>query len=308
MPAANTPDQYELERLAKLLELSADFKVSRRLLVREMYAEPDGRPLLHGVLVDTETTGLDLEADQIIELAVLSFEFDPESGQVFRILGAYDGLEDPGRPIPPEATAVHGITDAMVAGKRVDDARVQELVEGADIVIAHNAEFDRPFLERRLPLFETLPWACSYRQIDWTAEGIGSAKLEYVAYVSGFFFDAHRAEMDCRATLEILQTPLPMSAESPLKLLYSRLNQKDWRVYALGSPFDSKDLLKERSYRWDAQRKVWHRTMDEAATREEISWLKANVYKREKVLLEFEGLDALTRFSTRPGKSVRKEV
>ena len=308
MSVSNTPDQDELERLARLLEGSANFKVTRCLPMRAMYAEPDGRPLLRGVIVDTETTGLNPDTDQVIELAVVVFEFDPDSGQVYRILGSYDGLEDPGRPIPPEATAVNGITDAMVAGKRVDDARVQDLVEGAAIVIAHNAEFDRPFLERRLPLFETLPWACSYRQIDWTAEGIGSAKLEYVAYVSGFFFDAHRAEMDCRATLEILQTALPVSTASPLKLLYSRLNQKDWRVYAVGSPFDSKDLLKERSYRWDAQRKVWHRTMDEAAMREEISWLKTNVYKREKVLLEFEGLDALTRFSTRAGKSVRKEV
>ncbi len=308
MPTLPTPDGDELDRLARVLEESADYKVSRRLPVRAMYAAPDGRPLLRGVIVDTETTGLSSDTDQIIELAVLSFEFDPDTGQVYRILGSYDGLEDPGRPIPAEATAVHDITDAMVAGQRIDDVQVQQMVQGTALIIAHNAEFDRPFLERRMPLFASLPWGCSYRQIDWTAEGIGSAKLEYIAYQSGFFYDAHRAEMDCRATLEVLQIPLPISAELPLKLLHSRLNQKDWRVYALASPFESKDLLKDHAYRWDAQRKVWHRTLDEAAMREEIAWLKANVYKREKILLEFEGLDALTRFSTRTGKSVRKEV
>jgi DNA polymerase III subunit epsilon len=305
---ASEPDRIEFERLAQLLEASGDFKVTRRLPVREMYAAPDGRAILRGVIVDTETTGLSPDTDQIIELAVLLFEFDPDTGQVFRILESYDGLEDPGRPIPREATAVHGITDAMVVGKRIDDARVQELVEGAAIVIAHNAEFDRPFLERRLPLFETLPWACSYRQIEWAMEGIASAKLEYLVYAAGYFFDAHRAEMDCRATLEILQAPLPISAVRPLQLLHSRLSRKDWRVYALGSPYDSKDALKARSYQWDGKRKVWHRTLDEAAMREEIAWLKANVYAREKVILEFESLDALTRFSARPGKTTRKEV
>ena len=71
MPAASTPDQDELEPLARLLEVSDDFKVSRRLPVREAYAEPDGRPLSQGVVVDTETTRLNLDTDQIIELAVL---------------------------------------------------------------------------------------------------------------------------------------------------------------------------------------------------------------------------------------------
>lgn len=301
-------DTDDAERLAQLLDAHPDFKVIRRLPTRTSYDEPDGRPLLKGVIVDTETTGLAFATDKVIELAVLLFEFDPATGKVFRILASYDGLEDPGRPIPPESTAVHGITDAMVAGQRLDDATVLGLLADVAIVIAHNAGFDRPFLEERLPAFQALPWACSFAQIDWAAEGIGSAKLEYLAYASGFFFDAHRAELDCRATLEMLQSPLPVSGERPLLRLFKQLADKNWRVYAVGSPFDTKDLLKERAYRWDAPGKVWHRTLGEAAMREEIAWLKEHVFKRSKVNLAFESFDAHTRFSNRAGQKYTKEV
>jgi DNA polymerase III subunit epsilon len=74
-------------------------------------------------------------------------------------------LEDPGRPIPPESTAIHGITDDMVKGQRFDDAAVASLLDGVALVIAHNATFDRPFLEARFPLFEHLHWGCSIRDI-----------------------------------------------------------------------------------------------------------------------------------------------
>ena len=199
-------------------------------------------------------------------------------------------------------------TDAMVAGQHLNDAVVTGLLADVAIVIAHNAGFDRPFLDERLSVFQSPPWACSFAQIDWGAEGIGSAKLEYLAYASGFFFDAHRAESDCRATLEVLQNPLPVSGERPLLRLFRQLGDKSWRVYAVGSPFDSKDLLKERAYGWDAPGKVWHRTLGEAAMREEIAWLKENVYKRSKVSLAFESFDERTRFSNGAGQKYTKEV
>lgn len=58
-------------------------------------------------VVDTETTGL-AETDKIVELAIVTMRF----GQV---IDTFSTLVNPGVPIPPEATAVHGITDAMVA-------------------------------------------------------------------------------------------------------------------------------------------------------------------------------------------------
>ena len=97
----------------------------------------------------------------------------------------------------------------MVAGHRIDDRAVSDLLGRVVLVIAHNASFDRCFLEKRLPAFASKHWACSRFDIDWKAEGVRSSALEFVAYSLGFFHDGHRAASDCRATLHALAQPLP---------------------------------------------------------------------------------------------------
>jgi DNA polymerase-3 subunit epsilon len=299
----------QAESLALQLESHPDFRVLRRLAPRASFAEPDGKPLLKGVIVDTETTGLNQDADKIMELGLVVFEYDPDTGQAYRVLDSFSALEDPGISITAEITEITGITNEMVAGQRIDDARVADLVAGASIVIAHNSKFDRPFLEDRFPVFEGLPWGCSFAQVDWDGEGLGARKLDYIAFQFGFFFDAHRAEADCMALLNILQQELPKSKVKVLKSMLDQLPQKDWTVYALNSAFDTKDLLKARSYYWDAGRKTWHRTVTgtEAVT-SEVAWLKESIYNGRSVKLEFEVRDALVRYSKRPGKKVIKEI
>jgi len=298
----------QAESLALQLQSHPNYRVLRRLAPRTTFAEPDGRPLAKGVIVDTETTGLNQDTDKIMEVGLVVFEYDPETGRAYRVLDSYSALEDPGLPISAEITEITGITNEMVAGKRIDDARVAELVAGAALVIAHNAKFDRPFLEQRFPIFEELPWGCSLTQVDWDGEGLGARKLDYIAFRFGFFFEAHRAETDCYALLEILQEELPKSKVIVLKSILEKLPQKDWTVYPF-SDYSSKDLLKARSYYWDAERKVWHRTLTgtEAVT-EEVVWLKKSIYGGRTVQLEFELRDALLRYSRRPGKKVVKEV
>ena len=298
----------DAEQLARCLERHPAYRILRRLPERNYYTEPDGRPLARGAVVDTETTGLNLETDSIIEFAMVVFEYCRESGKVFRILDIFDQLEDPGVPIPPASTAVHGITDDMVAGQRIDDLRVAELVQGLDLVIAHNARFDRPFLEERLPIFKLLPWACSLQQVGWSDEKMASAKLEYLAYRMGFFYDAHRAQTDCLALLELLQMPLPVSGRLALACLLEKLQDKDYRVYAVRAPYDSKDLLKARAYRWDPERRCWHRTLSGDMMPAEIAWLKTHVYGGRPASLDFETMDAHCRFSIRLGKLFTREI
>ena len=189
----------------------------------------------------------------------------------------------------------------MVAGQRIDDGRVGALVSNASIVIAHNADFDRPFLENRLPVFASLPWGCSLSDIDWVSEKLGSRKLDYIAFQMGFFFGAHRAEEDCQALLEILARPLPVSGHAGLKPLLDRLPKTGYTVYALNSPFATKDALKARQYRWDAEGKVWHRTLaGSEAFNDEIAWLKATVYGGRSAKIDVEERDARSRFSRQP--------
>ncbi|NDC61416.1 MAG: DNA polymerase III subunit epsilon [Betaproteobacteria bacterium] len=296
-------DHTSAEKLAQTLEQHPDFKVLRRLLPQqEIHPSQPGQTLLRGVVLDTETTGLNVEDDQVIELGMLLFEFDPITGIVYRVVDVFDQLEDPGRPIPPETTAVHHITDDMVHGKRIDDATVEALVADASLVIAHNAAFDRPFVEKRWPIFVDKQWACSVRDVDWKREGVSSAKLEYLLQMQGIFYEAHRAETDCWALLTLLSMVLPQSQQTVMLTLLESLNQPQIRLYATGSPFDSKDALKIRGYRWAPDIKCWHRQLgSEKALSDEIDWLKRKVYQGRQASVEIETMGGTIRHSLRQG-------
>ena len=291
----------DLEQLAAILSADPDYKVLRRLKPRKELAPAPNRPLAKGIVIDTETTGLDPDTCKIIEIGLVVFEYDSVTGQPIHVIGSYGGLEDPGHPLSEETIEITGITDAMVAGQRIDDDRVIALIANASIVIAHNANFDRPFLENRLPVFASLPWGCSLSDIDWGLEKLGSRKLDYIAFQMGFFFGAHRAEEDCQALLEILARPLPVSGQAGLKPLLDRLPNISYTVFALKSPFATKDALKARQYRWDAEGKVWHRTLAGLdAFNEEIAWLKATVYGGHSARIDVEEREACSRFSRQP--------
>jgi DNA polymerase-3 subunit epsilon len=297
----------DFEALARQLEQHPDYKVLRRLTPQHLITpELAGQKLCRGVVLDTETTGFDVENDRVIELGMLLFEFEPVSGVIHQVLEVFDELEDPGFDIPPASIAVHHITDDMVRGKRIDDARVSGFLKNVDVVIAHNASFDRPFVEARWPVFEGLNWGCSIKDIDWREEGFGSAKLEYLLSTQGYFYEAHRAETDCWALIALLNQVLPQSQQTALLALLEKLNQAQQKVYAIQSPFETKDMLKARGYRWSPDLRCWSRVVASAPDmQQELSWLKKNVYGDRNARVEVESLGGKVRYSNREG---HKEV
>lgn len=89
------------------------------------------------VCLDCETTGLDLENDQIIEIAVTKFTFDT-------VIEEYDALVDPKREIPAESMAIHHISYEMVQGKPTIDQLLPKVLDivGNHIVVGHGIKFD----------------------------------------------------------------------------------------------------------------------------------------------------------------------
>ena len=287
-----------------LLESLKDlgYRFTRALEIRSSYlTEPTNNKMLRAVILDTETTGTDYMQDKVIELGMVAFDYCPHTGVIGNVYGTFNQLEDPGFPIPPESTKIHHITDDMVDGKHINDDEVEAFIASVSIIIAHNSKFDRRFVEPRFPIFKTKPWACSFSQIDWAAEGLGSSKLEFLAYRSGFHYDGHRASTDCHALLEVLHCAPTESGIMPMKKMLDNARLKEYKVSALQAPFETKDLLKARGYRWNAERKVWHTFIQESAFAAEAEWLKSEVYNNKKFKIEREKIDAFNRFSDRFG-------
>jgi DNA polymerase-3 subunit epsilon len=289
----------QLEDVARLLEQSPDFKVLRRLQPRDVFSQSACERTLTGIVLDTETTGLDLDRAEVIELAMLKFQYSPD-GDVLRVIDRFSELRQPADPIPPEIKSLTGISDEMVAGCAIDPAKVEAFVADASIVIAHNARFDRPIAQRTWPVFKNLDWACSLDEIPWRENGFEGAKLAYLLMGAGLFADAHRAIGDCQALLHILSLPLGAEGKPALATLLAHARQTTVRIFAVNSPYDRKDLLKARGYRWwngsDGRGRCWWRDVAERDFEAEISFLQARVFLRP-VDLPMQRITARERYS-----------
>jgi hypothetical protein len=96
----------------------------------------------------------------------------------------------------------------------------------------HNAQFDRAFFESTFPNVAPKAWACSMRDINWNDEDIISFKLEYIAYRYNFFFEGHRAIIDCLAGIHILAQNLINSQKPVLKRLLDNAMQLEFKLWA----------------------------------------------------------------------------
>ncbi|MFN6414685.1 MAG: 3'-5' exonuclease [Pseudomonadota bacterium] len=294
-------EPFELESVIAWLE-NQNHKVIRPFIPPLFYnSAPSSTPLLKAALLDVETTGTDFQKDKIIEIGIIIAEYCPQTGQGYRVLESYDELEDPGIPIPPASTKIHGITDEMVQGRNFNSEKIQELVQDVSLIIAHNATFDRRFMEARFPFFQEKAWACSFSQIPWREEGFGSAALEHLLYRAGFHFNGHRAVIDCHALLTVLQLDLPESGIKAFKKLVDAAQTPDLKIWALNTPFESKDKLKNRQYRWHAEQRTWYKPISDADLEQEVSWLRLEVYDHRPFQLKQETIDAYNRFSIREG-------
>jgi DNA polymerase-3 subunit epsilon len=294
-------DDPSLAAMADTLARSTDYRVLRRLIPRTEFAPANGQPTRSGILLDVETTGLDQVRDEVIELAMIKFDYLPD-GSITRVADIFTAFNEPSRPIPPEITELTGITDEIVAGHRIDQDAVAKFADNAVIVIAHNASFDRKFSERYWPVFQHKAWGCSATEVDWRKHGFDGSRLGYLLAGAGFFHQAHRAIDDCHALLEILAFELPDLGEPALAVLLERARKKTMRVWAEQSPFDLKDELKRRGYRWsdgsDGRPKSWYIDVEESKEASEIEFLRKTIYMRD-VEPRVQALNALSRFSVR---------
>lgn len=316
-------DDQSLAMIAAL-EQNDQFRVLRRFTPIADYGGLDNVPqsaIKTGAFVDVETTGL-TERDKVVELSVVSFQFDQADGQVLGPVGVDTYREDPKVPLTPEIMEITGLTDDMLKGQAINDVEVNAVISNVDLVISHNGLFDRPMLERRLNVFAKRPWACSMLDVPWRTFGCRDLKLVHLmSHFRRMFYDAHRAEDDALAALHLLASPAPSrpgevefdlpAPKTFLGHLLDRARTPTARVWAVDAPFDAKDThLKPRGYRWNPSdgpltvKKTWYREVPRADLFEEMAWLADHVYQRGDPPIRVEKMTAMRRYSHRPGTLV----
>ena len=228
------------------------------------------------LVVDVETTGLDPAKDVVIELAMRRFRYD-DRDIIVEIGRGWTWREDPGFPLSPEIISLTGLTDADLASQFIDDDIVHKIIGEADLIIAHNAGFHRPMLEKRLPDMPGRPWSCSCEQIDWQAAGFEGRSLGYLAMQAGWFFDGHRALNDVDAVIQLLQHE-DTDGASLLYQLDENALADSHLIEAVGSAFDTKDILRARGYRWNSDERVWWREVPDNQLLAEQARLATDIY------------------------------
>lgn len=290
-----------LEEMAAQLEESGDYRVLRRVDPQRYLVSRDGSQVRKGVFLDIETTGLDVETCEPIEIALVPFEYR-EDGGVVEIYKAVHQMNEPKIPISDEITEITGITNEMVSGKRIDITSLEVAIEDSVIIVAHNAAFDRPISERLTEKFAEKAWACSMRDLNWRAHGFPSLKLSDILANYRLFFDAHRATDDCLAGISMLSQKLPDAEGRVLSEILQNARTSSRRIFAVDAPFELKDALRARGYRWNTLKafgpRAWWIDLVEELVAQEISFLEREVYCHPVNLPE-KKITAFNRYSLR---------
>ncbi len=228
--------------------------------------------------LDFETTGLDFNDDEVIEIGLKTIAVNRSNFQEYYTVKEYESYNDTENEIDDEVTMLTGITKTMISGKRIDWSVVREILDISDLMVAHNASFDRWFLEKNIDCKNI--WACSKADVDWKDRGFLNTKLELLSIWHGFYYDSHRAMNDVNATIHLLLHPT-YKEKTPLEELVEN-SEKVHNVIINKFPYNPSLITKIKKrgrYRYNPADKSWRILfLDESLMKIELEWLKENIY------------------------------
>ena len=180
-------------------------------------------PFVTMVTFDIETTGLDSEKEDIIEIAGLKFTFERKDGKLStREISSFSSLTKPTKMIPDDAIRIHGITNAMVEGAPDLKPVLHDFIRFcglSPILVAHNASFDASFIAKAVrraglvmpenPIIDSLKIV---RKIlpEYASHKLGEVarKLGEQTGIALNKGELHRAAYDCLVLKEVLVASL----------------------------------------------------------------------------------------------------
>lgn len=206
------------------------------------------------LLVDVETTGLE-KTSAVVEVGAVLLDTTLRA-----VLWSFGAIVPSVSANP--CAAINGISDDLLGSARYtfSDRDVLEplrwLLSNAviDAVAAHNAEFDRPFVEAAVGAID-LRWFCTQVDLAYPRAGNSSRKLGHLAVDHGVpVGTTHRALADCLLLADIMRTMPDLDAR-----VTEALKPRGYFQALVG--YERNALAKERGYLWHGKRKVWWRRL-----------------------------------------------
>ncbi|MDM7938091.1 MAG: 3'-5' exonuclease [Cyanobium sp. CZS 48M] len=212
------------------------------------------------LILDTETTGLDPECDHCIEVGAVLFHVPSRA-----VLSQLSLL------LPCQSNAAEEINGIDASVSRLEQPwqagllYFQQLVASADVIVAHNVAFDRPWFGRGpLPAIEK-PWLCSMEDLRWPRERRLKAtpSVRDLALAYGIpVWAAHRALTDCIYLAQVFERCAELDS-----LLLAGLEPR--QLYRAELPYDQRHRARAAGFRWNEPvAKAWSRRLSEREVRE----------------------------------------
>jgi DNA polymerase-3 subunit epsilon len=202
------------------------------------------------LILDTETSGFDPAKDPLVEVACSRWSLKHGC-----VLDAWSTLVQGGKN---GAEHVNGIRpESLADGMPFHNAMkvVMHKASMVDVVVAHNASFDRGFLPDL-----GKPWVCSMDDIEWPkAKEGGFSSVVYLALANGLaVMEAHRALTDVLLLARLFERMIEKDVD--LQAMFARAMRPKAEFLSL-APFKENDKVKAHGFRWFAEEKQWRRRM-----------------------------------------------
>lgn len=208
-------------------------------------------------IVDVETTGLDRDKDHVIELAYVLWSVEHRT-----MLECFSSLL--AVPTVNAAEAVNGIPPTALphSGEEWRDVWLMfaDAACRADAIVAHQADFDRAFVERLCGKENrsARPWICSREDVTWPKAAAGTSLIATALAHGVAVVAAHRAINDCLTLVRLFESVPDIAERLEAGLVHARLPKA--RLVSL-APYEEREIVKEHGFRWFPERKEWARFM-----------------------------------------------
>lgn len=199
-------------------------------------------------LLDTETQGLDVTKHTVIEVAVMLYDI-----QHAQPVSSFASLI---RADSNPSFDINGIPSSMLPDAIEPDLvwrAVRWLIGPAEVVIAHNSEFDRKFC----PDLEK-PWVCSENDIKWPGRARGGSLVHLALSLGLGVANAHRAMADVDTLARILTRLAEQGGDLEALIRHGMRPKQKWIAVV---PYERRQEAKDHGFRWDDPTKTWWRVM-----------------------------------------------